>query len=141
MIDGTWWEVVPPRLSVPEPVDVYVYDRAMFDDFHPSGEVDRRWESDEGVVRVPVESCEEIVSVARVGRYRGEPVRRLGNVVNGTMAVGLESGDPGTASRLGFSGDGRIEWFNKMIAPEEFTDVVEEIAVMYRRDGGGDVGG
>lgn len=141
LIDGTWWEVVPPRLSVPEPVDVYVYDRAVFDDFHPSGEVDRRWESDGGVVRVPVDSCEEIVDVERIGRYRGEPVRRLGKVVNGTIAVGLESEDPGTAARLGFSGDGRIETFNKRIDPSEFTEVVEEVTVMYRRGDGGGVDG
>lgn len=141
MIDGTWWEVVPPRLSVPEPVDVYVYDRAVFDDFHPSGEVDRRWESDEGVVRVPLERCEEIVRVDRVGRYRGEPVRRLGDVVEGQMAVGLESNDRETAARLGFGGDERFMGFDKMIDPEEFTDVVEEVTVIYRRGGGGDVRG
>lgn len=141
LIDGAWWTVVPPRISVPEPVDVYVYDRAEFDAFHPAGEVDRRWESGEGVVRVPLSSFEEIVDVDRVGRYRGEPVRRLGKVVNGAITVGLESESPGTAARLGFSGDGRIETFNKRIDPAEFTDVSEEVTVMYRRDDGGGVDG
>lgn len=141
LIDGKWWEVVPPRTGVPEPVDVYVYDRAEFDGFHPVGEVDRRWESGEGVIRVALDGVEEVVNVVQVGRYRGEPTYRLGNVVDGVIAVGLVDEDPGTAARLGFSGDGRIETFNKRIDPAEFTDVSEEVTVMYRRDDGGGVDG
>lgn len=141
LIDGAWWEVVPPRTGVREPVDVHVDDRAEFDEFRPAGEVDRRWESGEGVIRVALDGVEEIVNVVQVGRYRGEPTYRLGNVVDGVIAVGLVDEDPRTAARLDFSGDGRIETFHKRIAPAEFTDVVEEVTVMYRRDDGGGVDG
>lgn len=141
LIDGAWWTVVPPRMSVPEPVDVYVHDQAEFDEFYPAGEVDRRWESGEGVIRVALDGVEEIVNVVQVGRYRGEPTYRLGNVVDGMIAVGLVDEDPRTAARLGFSGDGRIETFNKRIAPAEFTDVSEEVTVLYRRDDGGGADG
>lgn len=141
LIDGAWRGVVLPRPNVPEPVDVYVHGRGEFDEFRPSGEVERQWESGEGVVRVPLSSFKEIVDVGHVGRYRGEPVVRLGNVVEGVIAVGLVDEDPRTAARLDFSGDGRIETFHKRIAPAEFTDVVEEVTVMYRRDDGGGVDG
>lgn len=141
LIDGAWRKVVLPRPHVSEPVDVYVYDRREFDDFRPSDEVDRRWESDGGVVRVPIDGFTEIVEVGRGGRYRAEPVYRLGKVVNGVISVGLVSEDPQTAARLGFAGDGRVETFNKRIEPGEFTDVVEEVTVIYRRGEESDVDG
>lgn len=141
LIEGTWREVAPEQVSENMPVTVFVHDRQAFDEYRPLGEVDRRWQPDGGEVRVSLESVEEIVDVGRVGRYRGEPVRRLGDVVEGQIAVGLASNDRETAARLGFSGDQRFMGFNKMIDAGELTDVVEEVTVTYRRGHGGGIDG
>lgn len=140
-IEGSWWRAVSSPPSEEHLVRVIVEDRRTFQEFQPRGEVERNWKGAHGAVSVLLSSVDEIVYVSRLGRYQGEPVRRLGKVVNGAITVGLESESPGTAARLGFSGDGRIETFNKRIDPAEFTDVSEEVTVMYRRDDGGGVDG
>lgn len=136
LIDGAWQKVTSDRWSAGRPVTVVVGDRETFEAFRPSGEVAREWLSDRGAVRVTLSSVDEIVHVRREGRYRGEPVIRLGKVVDGAISVGLVVEDPGTAARLDFDGDGRIESFTKRIDPEELTDVVERVQVVYRRDEG-----
>ena len=140
-IEGAWWKVASSPFSDDrQPVKVIFDDRLSFDEFQPNGEIDRRWESTYGVVRILLSRVDEVVDVGRLGRYRGQQVRRLGDVVEGRMTVGLESNDRETATCLRFDGDGRIDPFNKSIHPEEFTDVVEEVTVRFRR-GSGDVGG
>lgn len=138
---GAWKKVTSPPISREGLVKVVMDDRRSFDDFRPAREVDRSWESGYGFVFVQSRSFEEIVKVERLGRYRGEPVRRLGDIVRGQITVGLESNDRETAARLGFGGDERFFGFDKTIDPAEFTDVVEEVTVMYRRGEEGDVDG
>lgn len=136
LIEGSWHEVSVDRRSADKPVRVILGDRQEFNDFRPSGEADRQWMSDYGVVRLPLDRAEEIVKVQRLGRYRGELVRQLGPVLKGRVMVGLESSDPQVAARVDFGGDQRMFGFTKQIEVTDFDDVVEEVTVRYRRGEG-----
>lgn len=131
-VAGEW---LPTSASMPrddEGVTIFVRDRAVFEAWRPDGEVSRSWPGQVGRVVLEQRTVEEIVKVLQYARYRGVEVM-LDGVADGLQTVLLVSNDRHVAAELKFDGDERFDGFRKRIAPEELTDLRDEVTVRWRR--------